>query len=240
MNTAVKIPRMTDRELLCRGLNQLGFTGEKHTALTRVMESYLDEWELFNKTLKLTSETARKDVIVKHIFDSLSARAHIQNLPALQGDSSRAPPVVADIGSGGGFPGIPLAACMPDVRFVLIERMQKRCAFLENCAALLGLSNVTVENTPVEQVQKHRFDVCVFRSFHPLDAALFKMLAECVLPGGFLAAYKGRREKIDEEMRALGAIVPSYSVKKLTVPFLEDHERHVVIVRTGELSRGVE
>jgi 16S rRNA (guanine527-N7)-methyltransferase len=227
-------PRITDRELLCEGLKQLGFTEERHATLTRIMEKYLDEWELFNKTLKLTAETARKDIIVKHIFDSLSAYAHIQNLPVLHGDSSRAEPIVADIGSGGGFPGIPLAACMPDVRFVLIERMQKKCAFLENCAALLGLSNVTVENTPVEQVQKRRFDVCVFRSFHPLDAALFKTLSECVVPGGFLAAYKGRREKIDEEMRALGAM--SYSVKKLTVPFLEDHERHVVIM---ECRRGI-
>jgi 16S rRNA (guanine527-N7)-methyltransferase len=229
--------RTLSPQLLHDGLRQLGFQDETCQMLAHILQLYLGELTLFNKTLHLTSEADQDNIIVKHIFDSLAAYTHIQKLLALQHrstyDSAQHTPLIADIGSGGGFPGIPLAASMPGVHFVLIERMQKKCAFLQNCVAVLNLQNVTVENIALEQAQKNKFAVCVFRALHPLDDTLVTALKSLVIPGGFLAAYKARQQKIAEEMSALKCVT-DYSVEKLDVPFLKDYERNLVIIPVNQ------
>ena len=138
--------------------------------------------------------------------------------------------VIADIGTGGGLPGIPLALTMSDTDFVLVERMSKRCLFLENCAAVLGLKNVRIENIEAERIEQRSFDIAVFRAFRPLDKKMLRILLRTLKPCGFLAAYKAKREKIDEEMGAVKQFVSSFEVIPLKVPFLEEHERNLVII----------
>jgi 16S rRNA (guanine527-N7)-methyltransferase len=218
---------MTDGELLREGLRRLDFADSAHNeSCAQSLEIYLHELELFNKMHSFTAETGRSEIIIRHIFDSLAALHAIRSLAIRTGSGS---PVIADIGSGGGFPGIPLAVCMRDIRFVLIERMQKRSVFLESCTAIMGLSNVTVENTPAEQLRQ-QFDVCVFRSFHPLDKSTLPVLLKLAIPTGFLAAYKAKIAKIHEEMDAVASLVSGWTAEKLDVPFLHDHERHLVII----------
>ena len=183
----------------------------------------------------LTNTSDRDELAVRHIFDSLAAFPKIfeyfKNLP-----QAALPAVIADIGSGGGLPGIPLAAAFAllgdtGIRFELVERMEKRCAFLENCAAILGLKNVTVVNSEAERVPEKAYDFITFRAFRPLDKKMTKTLLRIVKAGGFLCAYKAKEENIKEEMSAISMLVPDYEIQTLKVPGLEDSERNLVVIR---------
>lgn len=214
-------------DLLQNGLKEFGFLDEEIPSLCQKMESYIKELILFNSAYNLTNTSDHDELVTRHILDSLSAAQNIKKIAEKIGPDVK----IADIGSGGGLPGIPLAAAFPQFNFVLVERMAKRCAFLENCAAILGLKNVTVWNKEAEKVPAESFDISVFRAFRPLDEKMIKTLLSLTKTGGFLAAYKAKSENIKTEMDAINKIVPEYNVEKLFVPGLEDSERNLVIVK---------
>lgn len=214
-------------DLLQKGLKEFGFLDKEIPSLCQKMESYIKELILFNSAYNLTNTSDHDELVTRHILDSLSAAQNIKKIAEKIGPDVK----IADIGSGGGLPGIPLAAAFPQFNFVLVERMAKRCAFLENCAAILGLKNVTVWNKEAEKVPAESFDICVFRAFRPLDEKMIKTLLSLTKTGGFLAAYKAKSENIKTEMDAINKIVPEYNVEKLFVPGLEDSERNLVIVK---------
>jgi 16S rRNA (guanine527-N7)-methyltransferase len=136
---------------------------------------------------------------------------------------------VLDVGSGAGFPGIPLAIALPGVRFTLLERSGRKCAFLENCRALLGLANVTVLPADLSAATGV-YDVITFRAVAPLDRFLAD-LARSKVAWRSIAAYKGRRDRIDAELTALGPAARGAEVVRLAVPFV-DEERHLVVLRS--------
>lgn len=214
-------------ELLQKGLKEFGFLDDEIPSLCQKMESYIKELILFNSAYNLTNTSDHDELVTRHILDSLSAAQNIKKIAEKIGPDVK----IADIGSGGGLPGIPLAAAFPQFNFFLVERMAKRCAFLENCAAILGLKNVTVWNKEAEKVPAESFDISVFRAFRPLDEKMIKTLLSLTKKGGFLAAYKAKSENIKIEMDAINKIVPEYNVEKLFVPGLEDSERNLVIVK---------
>lgn len=214
-------------ELLQNGLKEFGFLDDEIPSLCQKMESYIKELILFNSAYNLTNTSDHDELVTRHILDSLSAAQNIKKIAEKIGPDVK----IADIGSGGGLPGIPLAAAFPQFNFFLVERMAKRCAFLENCAAILGLKNVTVWNKEAEKVPAESFDISVFRAFRPLDEKMIKTLLSLTKTGGFLAAYKAKSENIKTEMDAINKIVPEYNVEKLFVPGLEDSERNLVIVK---------
>lgn len=214
-------------DLLQKGLKEFEFLDEEIPSLCQKMESYIKELILFNSAYNLTNTSDHDELVTRHILDSLSAAQNIKKIAKKIGPDVK----IADIGSGGGLPGIPLAAAFPQFNFFLVERMAKRCAFLENCAAILGLKNVTVWNKEAEKVPAESFDISVFRAFRPLDEKMIKTLLSLTKTGGFLAAYKAKSENIKIEMDAINKIVPEYNVEKLFVPGLEDSERNLVIVK---------
>jgi len=214
------------------GLKLCGIPQAAAPALAEKMEAYIKEIVLFNSAYNLTNTSDRDELAVRHIFDSLAAFSEISKL-ACANDRSL---VVADIGSGGGLPGIPLAAAfsvlgIEGVRFELVERMEKRCSFLENCAAILGLKNVTVVNSEAERVAEQAYDLITFRAFRPLDKKMTKTLLRIVKDQGYLCAYKAKLESINEEMSAISSLVPEYKVQPLKVPGLETSERNLVIIK---------
>ena len=219
-----------------QGLQKLNFPQEEIDRLKPLMDSYINELVLFNSAYNLVNTNDRDEIIVRHILDSLAAAEQIKALAEDRAVHSQEAVAIADIGSGGGLPGIPLAAALPQYNFVLVERMSKRCAFLENAAAILGLKNVTVKNLELEKTPAASFDIATFRAFRPLDNKMLKSLLAVIKPGGFLAAYKARREKILEEMGALGYAEQDYKTIPLTVPFLtdtnsgDDRERNLVVI----------
>jgi 16S rRNA (guanine527-N7)-methyltransferase len=133
---------------------------------------------------------------------------------------------VADVGSGAGFPGIPLAVFMPDSRFTLLEPSAKKSAFLRNAAILADLRNVEVLETRLEDVSRC-FDLVVFRAFSPLSRASLAALERILDPNGAIVAYKGKLARIEEELVGLDA--KNRNIVAVPVPFL-DEERHLVIV----------
>ena len=140
---------------------------------------------------------------------------------------------IADIGSGGGLPGIPLAAAFEQnqlIRFELVERMEKRCSFLENCIAILGLKNVTVINSEAERIPPESYDLITFRAFRPLDKKMTKTLLKITKTGGVLCAYKAKMQNIREEMDSIKNLVPNYTVVPLTVPGMTESERNLVVI----------
>lgn len=242
------------------GLIELGIPDSEAAQYGEKLLAYVKELQLFNSAYDLTAAKTEDDIIVRHVLDSLSARSELFKLkerilksrgatdtntppdvtPANKtNDPAGCPFVIADIGSGGGLPGIPLAITMPDTHFALAERMSKRCAFLENCAAILDLKNVRVQNIEAERIEPNSFDIAVFRAFRPLDKKMLKVLLRTLKNGGVLAAYKAKRSKIEEEaanalsvlncgLAAAGA--RGIEIVPLHVPFLEDRERHLLVI----------
>lgn len=221
---------------MIEGFKKCGIPESIAEALAAKMEAYIKEIILFNSAYNLTNTSDRDELVVRHIFDSLVAWPKIAELCS-GGLANEQSLVVADIGSGGGLPGIPLAAAfslLPEfsgVRFELVERMEKRCAFLENCAAILGLKNVTVVNSEAERLPQEAYKLITFRAFRPLDKKMAKTLLRIVKPQGYLCAYKAKLENIKEEMSAITSLVPDYEVQPLHVPGLEDSERNLVLIK---------
>ena len=121
--------------------------------------SYLSHLITWNKTINLTAITDHKEIIIKHFVDSLAALASTK-FP-LNG-------AVLDVGSGGGFPGIPLKIIRPDLRLVLIDPVQKKCSFLNSMIGLLTLHDVSTFNGNIEQYANrtlgHAIDMVVVRA----------------------------------------------------------------------------
>jgi 16S rRNA (guanine527-N7)-methyltransferase len=225
------------KKLLRDGLAQL--MSQNETAATVLEKNfdeklaklcrYIEEIELFNPAYGLVGTNNTEELIIKHILDSLAPLGIIAET-LNQFDN----PLLADAGSGAGLPGIPLAICL-DQPFTLIERMGRRAGFLRNTLAVLGLDNTEVEEKDVEKARPNRYSLITFRAFRPLDTAMLKTLFKLLVPGGVLAAYKGKAEKIDEEMSAIESLCGGWKSYQTAVPFL-DEERHLVIIKKNLLS----
>ena len=224
--------------LLEEGLKKLGLGGNEDR-ISSLLARYIEEIELFNPAYGLVKVRDHEELIVKHILDSLAPLGVIRDLMEPPAGPKRK--LIADIGSGAGLPGMPLAVCMPNAVFTLVERMGRRAGFLRDAAAVLGLSNVMVEEAEMEKLARSRagsFDLIVFRAFRPLEPVILKGLFALLASGGILAAYKGRRQSIEEEIARLERFPLGNSPRgnlrweiiPLEVPFLEE-ERHLVLIR---------
>jgi len=170
----------------------------------------LDQW---NARMNLTAIRDRPSQLTKHLLDSLAVQ------PYLRGQR------IADVGSGAGFPGIPLAIVEPQRHFSLIESTGKKCRFLEHVRDELQLKNVEVVQARAEHYRPEvRFDTVVARAVGPL-AGLVKAAGALVVGGGRLLAMKGRYPQDELAAKLNGWKVAA--VHPLSVPGL-DEERHLV------------
>jgi 16S rRNA (guanine527-N7)-methyltransferase len=201
--------------------------GPRSEEFASLLWRYIEEIELFNPAYNMVGTNDSRELITRHILDSLAPLGIISRL--INGGGV---PRIADVGSGAGLPGIPLALAMPKCEFTLIERMGRRAGFLWNVKATLRLSNVTVEEGELEKASG-AFQLVTFRAFKPLEPKLLKALLRVCEGGGLIAAYKGRREKIEQEMaplEKLPAAACTWEAVPYDVPFLDD-ERHLLIIR---------
>ncbi|MCD8201296.1 MAG: 16S rRNA (guanine(527)-N(7))-methyltransferase RsmG [Clostridia bacterium] len=165
----------------------------------REFELYYDYLVGENAKYNLTSVTERDDVFIKHFMDSCVGAGFI-------GEGAR----ILDIGSGAGFPGVPLKIVRPDLKVFLVESIGKKCAFLNSLVDCLGLSGVQIFNDRAELlagefIHRERYDVVTARAVAPLNS-----LCELTLPfvrvGGVFLAYKGK-DVSDESDRARNALM---------------------------------
>ena len=206
------------RKILKDGLVQLG-VGEGTPDVPEKLVRYIDEIELWNPRYKLVADN--EDLVRRHVLDSLSGLAAIRALGPRQ---------LADVGSGAGFPGIPLAVCLPDTDVFLIEKMGRRAGFLRTLAVTLGLKNVHVIEKPVEDMPAGEpgFDVVTFRAWSALDDQVLDSMQNILAPAGRVAAYKGRRDVINAELAAVADRIGPAEILPLTV-FGAGGERHLVV-----------
>ena len=163
----------------------------------------LAEW---NQRFNLTAITEPVDMVRKHLLDSLSV------LPWLRGTR------IADVGTGAGFPGLPLAVIDRDRRYTLIEATGKKARFVQHAADLLGLGNVEVVTARAEAWRAPEpFDCVITRALGPL-AEFIAVAGHLCARDGRMLAMKGRRP--DAEMSGLPARWRVVAVHELRVPGL--------------------
>src|SRR5882762_7626501 len=143
--------RDAELELLAAGATEMGFAldAQQSERLLRLV----DELESANAQFNLTAIRDRPGMLRKHVFDSLSLQ------PYLRGAR------LADVGTGAGFPGLPLAVVNPERRFSLIESNGKKIRFVQHAARELGLENVEGLHGRVEALRAQPFDTVVARAF---------------------------------------------------------------------------
>jgi 16S rRNA (guanine527-N7)-methyltransferase len=193
--------------------------GSRSPAQRAAPAAHLELVAKWNRVHNLTAVRETSQMVVLHLLDSLSI------LPHLEGART-----IADIGTGPGFPGIPVAIVRDDMTVTLVESSHKKCAFLQQAKTELALDNVAIACERVEKFEPPaRFDAVVSRAFSDLSDFVAQA-GHLVAPGGKLVAMKGVYP-FDEIAR-----VPSThrvaQVLELHVPSLEA-KRHLVVLEAA-------
>jgi len=175
-----------------------------------------------NAHVNLTSISSPEGILTLHMLDSLTLVPHL-------GAARR----IIDVGTGGGFPGIPLAVACPDREFTLIDGTQKKIRFVAESIAALDIRNAQAVAARAESFTGKNFDAVVVRAVGTLAEVLHNT-GKLLAPGGRLLAMKGRAP--DDEIRALPRGWRA-EVIRLRVPGL-DAERHLVAISHQRQPRG--
>jgi 16S rRNA (guanine527-N7)-methyltransferase len=181
------------REFVISSARELGLTiGETHAEQFMRYLAHLIEW---NKVINITAIIDPKEIIIKHFVDSLVALV-ARSFPKNN--------MVLDVGSGGGFPGIPLKIVRSDLRLTLVEPVQKKCSFLNSVIGLLKLHDVSTFDGTIEQYAKRPIsrviDTVVVRALK--FEKIKKHLSALLTPKGKVVLYRtsaiGKQEMGEE------------------------------------------
>ena len=174
-------------------------------AQLEMFETYSRELIAWNQNVNLTRIVEPEEITLKHFLDSLSvAQALPKNLPPNFS--------LIDVGTGAGFPGLPLKIALPHIRLTLLESVGKKTKFLQHIVDTLHLENVTVLNARAEEAgrqatQRQQYDVAVARAVATLPI-LAEYLLPLVKPGGVAIIQKGQHpaDEIKSAANALGIL----------------------------------
>ncbi len=195
---------------------------------------YLLEFQRWNKTHNLSAIHDLKDSLVLHLIDSLSVLAYLDAYVAGLDDPSSFS--LADLGTGGGLPGIPLAICRPHWQLHLMEAVQKKAVFLQHIVNKLSLANVKVHAARIEVSSpglQSQISCCISRAFSDFGKFL-TLSAPMLKPGGLAWAMKAKL--LEEDLKTIPA---DWEIKKnylLSVPGLTAERRLFELGRVRELS----
>lgn len=179
-------------------LHQMGIVYDKN--MIDKYRAYMDGILKWNNMVNITAITEKNAFIEKHYIDSLLCFSYPQFKKAQS---------VIDVGTGGGFPGIPLAIAAPDKKFVLMDSLNKRIRIIKELCDEIGINNVEAIHGRAEEIAKNKiyrqnFDLCVSRA-----VANLSVLSEYCIPflkkGGWFLAYKGPEveKEIEESKKAV-------------------------------------
>jgi len=196
-------------------------------------ETYHRELIAWNQKTNLTRITSYEDVQIKHFLDSLTVALALPR-PIMTGRN------LLDIGSGAGFPGLPLKILFPEIHLVLLEATSKKAAFLEHITSALNLSETAVLAMRAEEAAhlppyRAHFDVVVSRAVAELPTLLELTLPFCRLNGCVIAMKKGDiQAELEQSTRALGLLGGRISeVKEVSLPGIADKRFLVVTTKTA-------
>ena len=179
----------------------------------------LEELQRWNRTYNLTAIRDPEKMLTHHLLDSLSVQADLHGT------------TVADVGTGAGFPGLPLAVVNPDRRFTLIDASGKKVRFVEHAARELGLTNVNAIHGRVEELDvTEPFDTVVARAFAALPEFVREVANLCG-PDTRVLAMKGKLPRAE-----IDALPPGWRhdhTRELVVPGLDEARCVVILRRSG-------
>lgn len=181
---------------------------------------YYQELRIWNKKVNLTAITKEEEVYVDHFIDSLIPEKFIP------WEST-----VIDLGSGGGFPGIPLKIVRPDIAVTLVDSSLKKTLFQRHVIRALGLNGIEAIHTRTDELCPNRlYDVCIGRAFAPL-AGFLSAARALKAANGIIIAMKGpnfSKELVKIEHRLAEWDIPVKLIEKFFLPFTQ--KRRVIIV----------
>ena len=183
----------------------------------RRLLTLLDELARWNRTYNLTAISTPAEMLTHHLLDSLAIQSDLQGTR------------IADVGTGAGFPGLPLAVCNPARHFTLIDSTAKKIRFVSHAAQALGLTNVTAVHARAQSLRPEApFDTVVARALAPLPQLLAQVAPLCGAKSRVLAM-KGRWPT--QELASLPASWRLAGSRELKIPGLA--EARCVIVLTS-------
>jgi len=214
---------------LSQGLSELGL--ELSSTQTKQFELYYQELLEWNKRINLTSITDYEEVQIKHFFDSITV-----TLALAKEDMDKPGLSIIDIGTGAGFPGLPLKILLDQSRLVLLDSIAKKAAFLCHLSQKLELSNVEIVTGRAEEIARlplyrQQFDLVVSRAVASLPTVVELALPFCQIGGKFVAQKKGEiSQEIDKADKAINVLGGKLNqVKSIELKELSD-ERCLVII----------
>lgn len=203
---------MNASDLLAKGASELGIEPTENQ--TGLFMLYLKELKHWNKSINLTALKEDHDIVIKHFIDSIT--------PA---DLITREAMLLDIGSGAGFPGVPLKILRPDIDVVLLESSGKKAAFLKDLIRKLGLKGLKVFSERAENaengVPKKSFDSVITRAVGSVPHVL-ELSAPYVKKGGHVLLMRGRRGATDKD------------TSEYPQNLILEHERHLTLPISGD------
>ncbi|MEA2087574.1 MAG: 16S rRNA (guanine(527)-N(7))-methyltransferase RsmG [Candidatus Caldatribacteriota bacterium] len=218
-----------DENILIDGALKMGIS--LHKEQINKFSRYLELLIQWNQKINLTSLKTPREIISKHFLDSISCIEVMDKYVDIEGIS------IIDVGTGAGFPGIPIKIVYPSISLSLLEARKKKTIFLEKIVEEMNFQQVEILNGRAEVFGKcpdHRekYDIVLSRA-----VALLSTLSEYCLPlvrvGGFFIAQKGRsyKEEINKALRTIpllgGELI---GVENIQIPFI-NQERHLLVIK---------
>lgn len=215
-------------EIFEKDLKQLHLELSKKQILQFI--SYYELLIDWNSRMNLTAITEFEDVLKKHFIDSLSLISAVSDLAQKQYD-------LIDVGTGAGFPGIPLKIAFPNLKITLLDSLNKRIQFLNEVIYKLELQDIEAVHGRAEDFAKpdqfrERYDLCVSRAVANL-ATLSEYCIPFVKPGGFFISYKSEKVNVELEEAKKAISVLGGSFQK-NIEFLLPHSditRNFIVIQ---------
>jgi 16S rRNA (guanine527-N7)-methyltransferase len=211
---------MTPREILHNGSEELGISLSIEQINTIFI--YLTELKKWGRKINLTAIKDDRDIVIKHVLDSLSYLHGFTAAPGLR---------LLDMGSGAGFPALPIKIAYPGISITMVDSVKKKASFLRHIIRILKLTETAVIDTRTKELPAHflaTFDIVTARAFADMKSALAEG-TPLLKPGGLMVLSRGPEETINEQ----DLVRVGVSLKRrfdLTLPY-SDYKRTIWVFK---------
>ena len=215
---------MNNREILKSGLENFGIeVTDEILDNFRIYREILVDW---NQKMNLTGIEEEKDVYIKHFIDSLSAvsKGYIKD-----GIS------IIDVGTGAGFPGLPLRICLPKLEVTLLDSLNKRINFLQEVSNNVNIDNIEfihgrAEDFGKDEKYREKYDVATARAVAGLPV-LMELCVPFVKVGGYFVCLKGPNADLElEESKAAMEVLGVEFIEKIDIKLIDTELNHNILV----------